>query len=107
MRLASTPVTHCNQSNIPLCNTTDVIQTGKPWHIKARCPPLLSTVFCNIHRSSPEGIPAHRKLANAPAQQSKPPVAEGALKGNKQYCWRNHLEMELLMRQWGSPGEVG
>lgn len=85
MRLASTPLTHCNQSNIPLCNTTDVIRTGKPLHIKARCLPLLgevSAIFIAVAQREFQ-LAVCKKLARAPAQQSRPPMAKGAPKGTK------------------------
>jgi len=67
MRLASTPRTHRNQSNIPLRNTTDVIQTGKPSHVKARCE--VSAIFIAAAQREFQPV-ACRKLAGAPARQS-------------------------------------
>lgn len=84
IRLASTPLTHCNRSNIPLCNTRDMIQAGKPLHVKAQCFPLLqvSAIFITVAQRGFQLVVC-RKLAGAPAQQSRHPTAKGALKGTK------------------------
>lgn len=85
IRIVSTPLTHCNQSSIPLCNTRNVIQAGKPLHVKARRFPLLdevSAIFITVAQRGFQLVVC-RKLASALAQQSRPPMAKGALKGTK------------------------
>lgn len=98
MRLVVTPLSHRNQSNIHLHNTRDMIQTGKPLHVKARRFPLLgeiSAIFITAAQREFK-LAVCRKLGTAEEPPSWLKVHRWAPSG----CfWRNTLEMELLVAQ--------